>query len=167
VPASVPTEGNRTIRSYAYTRFGEVARVDECVDGQVFTTEYGYDDAHGRQDRVTYPHAAGMTLATQYHYTKGGALYAVSDLGAGSLLWAASAVDAMGQVSKEQTSNGVETVTVRNPSRGWVRHIGTTAVADNHTVIQQRDNDYDEAGNLRPRERCQTPIQKRGNWAPP
>jgi hypothetical protein len=58
-------------------------------------------------------------------------------------------------VTEERTGNGVETVSTRQPSTGWLMHATTTALADNGTVIQDWTNTYDEAGNLRSRARSE------------
>jgi RHS repeat-associated protein len=69
--------------------------------------------------------------------------------------WVAKSMNAAGQVTDEYTRNGVETVSTRNPSTGWLMDATTTAVADNNTLIQKWTNTYDEAGNLRSRARSE------------
>jgi hypothetical protein len=41
-----------------YSNFGELAETVECNDGEVFQTNYDYDE-FGRETFVTYPVAAG------------------------------------------------------------------------------------------------------------
>jgi RHS repeat-associated protein len=155
IPNTTQTSGNRAGRSYLYTQFGELAEVDECVDGETFSTTYQYDDTHGRQSGVTYPQVNGATFAVAYNYTSLGFLQSVTDASDNKVYWAAKSTNAAGQVIDEFTRNGVETVSTRNPSTGWLLGATTTAVADNNTVIQQWNNTFDEAGNLRSRSRSQ------------
>jgi hypothetical protein len=42
IPNTTQTDGNRAGRSYTYNSFGDVAQVDECIDGETFTTKYTY-----------------------------------------------------------------------------------------------------------------------------
>ena len=155
IPNTTQTSGNRAGRSYIYTQFGELVGVDECVDGETFSTTYQYDDTHGRQSGVTYPQVSGTSFAVTYNYTSLGFLQSVTDASDNKVYWAAKATNAAGQVIDEFTRNGVETVSTRNPSTGWLLGATTTAVADNNTVIQQWNNTFDEAGNLRSRSRSQ------------
>ena len=144
-------------RSFTYTPFGEVAQVDECIDGETFSTNYEYDEL-GRQSLVTYPktdETTGSRFAVEYHYTQLGFLQYVADPSDHAPYWVAKAMNAAGQVTSEYTRNGVETVSTRNPSTGWLMDATTTAVADNNTMIQKWTNTYDEVGNLRSRARSQ------------
>jgi RHS repeat-associated protein len=158
IPYTRMTDGNRTGRSFSYTPFGDVAQVDECIDGETFSTQYTYD-AQGRQDVVTYPQATNSSrvFAVRYNYTSLGFLHSVTDANDpnNTMYWAATASNAAGQVTAERTRNGVETVSTRHPSTGWLMNSESTAKADNATLIQKWANTYDEAGNLRSRARSE------------
>jgi RHS repeat-associated protein len=153
VGASVPG-GSRPVKQFWYDSAGNVQRVDECYDGTTFVTTYEYD-ALGRQSLVRYPAASGSQLTVGYHYTTSGFLHYLTDESTDySLLWLAKEVDGGGNVVREQTRNGVETVTARNQATGWVTSTVSTAHYDGETVIQNLTNTvYDEAGNLRERTR--------------
>ena len=70
------------------------------------------------------------------------------------VIWQANATNALGQVLDEQTRNGVQTMTTRNPAMGW--ELGSVSTAHNagQAVIQNWSYTYDEAGNLRTRVRA-------------
>ena len=131
-----------------------MAQVDECIDGETFTTKYTYNQL-GQQSVVTYPAVEGTSFAAQYNYTSLGFLHSVTDASDNSLYWAAKQTNAAGQVTDEVTRNGVETVSTRNNPTGWLMGSTTTALADNNTLIQKWTNSFDEAGNLLSRARSE------------
>jgi RHS repeat-associated protein len=151
--ASPHVPGNRAFRSFKYTEFGDIAEENQCVDGVTFVTSYGYDP-FGRQNVVRYPTITGQQrLSVEHHYTTLGFLQYTSDLADGSVLWAATNMNALGHVTGETLKNGVETTSLRNPSTGWLIHSDSVAHADGNRVIQRWDHAYDEAGNLLRRNR--------------
>jgi RHS repeat-associated protein len=157
IPGTSQTDGNRSGRSFSYDDRGAVSNVSECTDGETFDTTYDYD-RQGRTSAITYPGVvgnpvAGNRLAVGYHYTATNRLQYVFDLSDNSVLWSATAVNALGQIVKETTRNGVETVSQRNPVTGWLMGATSTAYLDGSTLIQDRSYGYDEAGNLRARTR--------------
>jgi len=147
------TSGQIAVKVYVYTALGELQEVDECADGTHFATQYQYDSA-GRQSLIRYPAVGGSQLAVGYHYTSLGFLQYLTDESTDySVLWQAKAMNALGQVTDQQTLNGVETVTTPNPSTGWMMGSTSTAHADGETVIQNWSTTYDEAGDLLTRSR--------------
>jgi hypothetical protein len=66
-------------------------------------------------------------LGLEYHYTKLGFLQYVADASDHKPYWVAKSMNAAGQVVDEQTLNGVETVSTRNPSTGWLMDATTTS----------------------------------------
>ena len=152
-PSAAVSGGNRPVRSFQYTPFGDLDTTSECVDGEVFPTTYQYD-ALGRQSEIRYPPVGNSQLAVGYHYTSLGFLQYLTDNSVDySVLWQVKTQNALGQVLDEQTGNGVETVSTRNPTNGWLLHSTATAHADGDNLIQWLDFAYDELGNLRSRER--------------
>jgi RHS repeat-associated protein len=149
-PCSIPylngTTDLRSGRYFTYTSNGDVESESQCVDGDTFITNYEYD-AVGRQNLVRYPDVRGTRLAVRYHYTTLGFLQYLTDDADNSVYWKASAMNALGQVTAEQTKNGVSTVSTRNPV-GWLLARSSTAQADGNTLIQNWEHQYDEAGNL-------------------
>ena len=142
--------GNRAVKTYAYTAFGDLQAVAECSDGDTFQTAYE-NDAIGRQSLVRYPAVNGKQLAVRYHYTGLGDLQYLGDESSTSdygILWQAKAMDAFGRVTDEQARNGVETVQTRSPGNGWLTGSVSTAHADGNTAIQNWGGGFDEVGNL-------------------
>ena len=133
-------------------RFGDVVQATDCADGSTFVTDYGYDD-FGRPNLVRYPSVKGNRFAVDYAYTEAGYLHYVADDADGGVIWSAKAMNAAGQVTDEQLRNGVETQSVLNDATGWLLGRTSTAHGDGETVIQQWANAFDEAGNLRGRQR--------------
>jgi RHS repeat-associated protein len=155
-PCSIPyvdaTDGNRAGKALTYDNFGQLSQIAECVDGETFTTSFQYD-ALSRKSVVTYPQVDGTQLSVGYKYTDTGSLQYVTDASDGSVLWAATAVNAMGQVTAEYTRNGVTTSKTRSPVTGWLLTSTSTAQADSGRKIQGWTYQYDEAGDLMERDR--------------
>src|SRR6185312_12589969 len=101
--------GNRAVKTYQYTPFGDIQEADECADGATFATSYQFDSL-GRQSLVRYPIVNNSQLAVGYHYTSLGYLQYLTDESTDySVLWQAKAVNVLGQITDEQMRNGVET----------------------------------------------------------
>jgi RHS repeat-associated protein len=151
-PCSVPyvtlTDGKRSGLSFAYDQFGELVQESQCTDGDMFVTTYEYDSL-GRQSLVRYPAVHQSQLAVGYHYTSLGYLQYLTDESTDyGVLWQAKSMNALGQVTDEQMRNGVETVSNRNASTGWLMGSTSTAHADGNNVIQNWVYTFDEVGNL-------------------
>jgi RHS repeat-associated protein len=158
IPAGATvTGGQRAVKSFQYTAFGDVQEVDECADGASFVTSYQYDGL-GRQSLIRYPQVNGnQQLAVGYHYTSVGYLQYLTDESSDySVLWQAKAMNAIGQVIDEQMRNGVETASTRNTLTGWLLASRATAHADSDNVIQDWSYGFDELGNLLTRGRRDT-----------
>lgn len=152
IPHVSLTEGSRPGRWFEYTQFGEPRDTFECVDGTSYGTSRVFDPL-GRVQRLRYPEIEGQRLTVENHYTRAGYLQYVTDAADDGIYWAATDVNALGQVTKQQTRNGVESVSKRNGATGWLMGETSTAHADADTVIQRWAYEYDEGGNLRRRER--------------
>jgi hypothetical protein len=144
-------------RSVKYTQFGQLDEESECTDGETFVTSHEYD-GYGRPGALKYPAVKGSRLTVEYHYTDMGFLQYLSDRLDGSIYWAASEMNALGQVTREITKNGVETTWQRNSSVGWLLGSTSTAHADGNKVIQKWGYGFDEAGNLLKRSRADALI---------
>jgi RHS repeat-associated protein len=154
IPFVTVTDGNRAGKSFTYDQFGDVQQVSECADGATFVSSYEYD-ALGRQSMVRYPVVKQSQLAVGYHYTSLGYLQYLTDESSDyGVLWQAKAMNAFGQVTDEQTRNGVETVSNRNPLTGWLLGSTATAHADHENLIQNWSYGFDELGNLLARNRA-------------
>ena len=153
LPYGLATDSKRSARWFTYGPFGDVLEASECTDGETFSTQFQYDSV-GRQQVIFYPAINGARFAIEYHYTRFGFLWYLTDHADGSLFWVATAMNAMGQVTQERTRNGVETLTTRNPATGWLMDSFSVAHADGDTVIQNWVYHYDELGNLRWRGRA-------------
>src|SRR5207249_4295031 len=128
------TDGNRAGKSFTYTPLGETQDVTECVDNRTFTTHYQYDNL-GRQIGITYPEVGDDRLTVRYQYTRAGYLHYVVNAADEHIYWAATGVNALGQVTSEYTRNGVETIDARNPLTGWLMDSHSQAHADNENLI--------------------------------
>jgi RHS repeat-associated protein len=147
------TGGQRAVKAFQFTPFGDLQEADECADGSPFETTFQYD-AFGRQSLVRYPAVASGQLAVGYHYTSLGYLHYLTDESSDySVLWQAKAMNALGQVTDEQMRNGVETISNRNPLTGWLLGSTATAHADQESAIQNWSYGFDEKGNLLSRSR--------------
>jgi RHS repeat-associated protein len=89
----------------------------------------------------------------QNHYSAKGFLNYVADAATGNVLWAATAVDALGRLTAEQTGNGVVTESHFNPSTGWLMSTSSTSDGGHGTLIQKWGYGYDEVGNVMKRTR--------------
>jgi RHS repeat-associated protein len=152
-PLITLTDGNRPVHSYSYDAFGRVLDDSECTDGETFVTSHVYDGI-GREASAVYPAINGQRASIGYHYTNFGYLqYLTDDSVDGSVLWQAKSTNALGQLTDQLTSNGVETVETHNQSRGWLLASTSTAHLSGDAVIQNSSYTYDEAGNLLSRSR--------------
>jgi RHS repeat-associated protein len=152
IPGITATSGERAGKSYRYTGFGQLDEIQECVDGTTYKTSYDYDSA-GRQRTVRYPDVKGSRLTLNYAYTSTGYLFHITDAADGMIYWAAKEVNAQGQVTREITRNGVETVGERNDATGWLMGSTSTAHSNGEKAIQEWKYTFDETGNLRTRDR--------------
>jgi RHS repeat-associated protein len=152
IPYFAPSGALRVGRWFEYDTFGNVLEAFECADGTKFQTSYSYD-AVGRQQVIRYPEVNGERLAVEYHYTAKGFLHYLTNATDHSLYWAATSVDARGQVTSEYTRSGVETLSTRNPATGWLTASSSIAHGDLDRLIQDWNYEYDVAGNLRRRSR--------------
>jgi RHS repeat-associated protein len=146
IPHVGQTSGNRAGRWFVYDAFGSVTESNECVDGTRFITNYQYDN-FGRQEIVRYPSVGTSRFEVRYNYTERGFLHFLTDEADDKVLWAATEMNALGQVTREYTRNGVETVSNRNKATGWLMGRTSTAHANDDDVIQNWAYRYDEVGN--------------------
>ncbi|HXU01683.1 MAG TPA: RHS repeat-associated core domain-containing protein, partial [Polyangia bacterium] len=153
IPRATLTDGNRSGRSYTYTDLGELKDVTECVDGKDFVTSFEYDQL-GRASVIRYPQVGTERLAVEYHYSALGFLYYITNQADGSLYWAATRMNARGEVTDEYTGNGVQTISNRNDVTGWLMGSTSTAHADGDNLIQLATYQYDQIGNLTSRTRA-------------
>jgi RHS repeat-associated protein len=154
VPHTTQTSGNRAGRWFTYNPFGDTSEAFECVDGETFSTQYDYDN-FGRQQVVRYPEVNSSRFAVKYNYTSLGFLQYISDAADDKVYWQAKAMSAAGFVTDELTRNGVETVSTRNLSAGWLLGQTVTSQADGDNLIQGLKYKFDVLGNLQTRMRSE------------
>ncbi|MDR2584998.1 MAG: FG-GAP-like repeat-containing protein, partial [Prevotellaceae bacterium] len=125
-------ENNSTVRSYAYTPFGQVASIAEKIDGIDYTTGYTYN-SYGQLTEKQSP--SGMRVGYQYN---NGLLTTMRNAETNTLLWQANAINALGQVTTGTLGNGLQRVmgydTYHLPNQ--------IALKDGSTIIDQIDYGY-------------------------
>jgi RHS repeat-associated protein len=161
-PVTAANLGKRPVKSFQYTALGDVELVSECTDGEIFSTGFHYDDL-GRQDLVTYPEVRGSRLGVEYHYTSLGYLHFLRDASDQAVYWAATSVNAAGQVTAEYTRNGVDTISQYSPATGWLLARASAAYGNGSQLIQAWAYRFDEAGNLRRRLRMDEVAQNKSD----
>jgi RHS repeat-associated protein len=146
-------DGNRALRWFHYNDLGELEEAFECADGVTSSSQHIYDTA-GRESLLRYPDISGSRLSVRYNYTSTGHLQFLSDDSDGSVIWQALQSDASGQIASEELRNGVQTTTDRNPGTGWVMSANAISHAESDAAIQGWSYKYDEAGNVKERDRA-------------
>jgi RHS repeat-associated protein len=144
--------GKRAIRWSEYSDLGDPIESFECTDGATFNVSTDFIQA--RPSVMRYPAVQESRMAVSYHYNAAGYLQYLMDDGPNKLLWAALEANAQGQITREVTPNGVETVNERNPSTGWLMHTESHAQLEFDDLIQNWTYGYDEVGNIRHRDQA-------------
>ena len=111
-----------------------------------------YQATTGLVDSLTYPvSTAGYRLKLQYEYDRG-LLNRVRDFNAASTVyWAATSMDAYGQIIDETLGNGLRTIRGAQPRTGLLESI-TSGPSAAPTASQDLEYVWDAAGNLSSRQ---------------
>jgi RHS repeat-associated protein len=144
VAAVTSPTGN--VKAYTYDPLSRPASVALTVEGETFTSRFGYDD-FGRLHDIVYPQAEGVDpLVVLYEQDTSGNLVTVRDNATGTAYWSLDFVDGMGRATLESL-NGGATTTHRDYDRatGATTRILTAAGA---TTLQDLRYGYDASVRL-------------------
>lgn len=115
-------------------------------NGQSFISSLSYD-LLDRQSKITYPETSvASALTLNYHYNQHGYLHYITDDADDSVYWTARAVNARGQLTHEQSKNGVNTVTNYNNAKGWLLKARSETITGD--LIQEANYSHDKLGNI-------------------
>lgn len=161
--------GESTNRRWVYDNLGRPASSSTRLspNGVVMNTQLAYQPNTGRLASQTYP--SGLQLG--YDYTGLGFLHKVQlmtavtisplpnsqgqtaagvNLGSGSVLWQAKAVNAWGKVEQQALGNGIVNSASFEPATGRILELAAGTVAQARSV-QHMAYAWDSLGNLRTR----------------
>lgn len=122
--------------SYTYDKYGRTVRKHTLIDDKEYETAYTYDAAN-HIETVTYPNG----LKVKNGYDDCGIQTSVSNADGQKKYWKLSALNARGQIEKEEYGNGLVTSTCYDAARGTVAGIFTEG-------IQNWSYAFDAVGNL-------------------
>lgn len=135
---------NGVYKIYAYDETGRLKRVDRLFDYGMSSVGYEYD-GESRLTTLHYPEAAGRPFAVGYSYNPFGYLDEVRDVTDAptttSPIWRATDRDAIGRVTEEVVSTGVQTNRVYDPRTGRLSSV-ITKLPDN-SIIQSVAYEYE------------------------
>ncbi len=136
---------NQTITyDYDAAHLNRLLSKTERLFGTDYTTTYTYDDAAGfplRVQSVTYP--TGYETRNVYDPATG-QRHKIED-GQGNALWETLEKNALGQITRYTTGNGVESARDYYPTTGRLQSIYTVK---NQNILQNLGYEYDDFGNL-------------------
>ena len=136
---------NQTITyDYDAAHLNRLLSKTERLFGTDYTTTYTYDDAAGfplRVQSVTYP--TGYETRNVYDPATG-QRHKIED-GQGNALWETLEKNALGQITRYTTGNGVESARDYYPTTGRLQSIYT---AKNQNILQYLGYEYDDFSNL-------------------
>ncbi len=115
-------------------------------NNQSFVNAISYD-LLDRQSKITYPETSvASALTLNYHYNQHGYLHYITDDTDDSIYWIARAVNARGQLTSEQSKNGVSTVSNYNNAKGWLLETRSETITGD--LVQQASYNHDKLGNI-------------------
>jgi RHS repeat-associated protein len=136
---------NQTITyNYDAAHLNRLASKTERLFGADYQTAYTYDDALGfplRVQSVTYP--TGYETRNVYDPVTS-QLYKIEN-GQGDALWETIETNALGQITRFSTGNGVQSERFYYPATGRLQGIYS---ATNQNILQNLGYEYDDFGNL-------------------
>ena len=136
---------NQTITyDYDATHLNRLSSKTERLFGTDYTTSFAYDDAAGfplRVQSVTYP--TGYTTRNVYDPATG-QRHKIEDA-QGNALWETLEKNALGQITRFATGNGVVTAQAYHPATGRLESISSDK---NQNNLQSLGYMYDDFGNL-------------------
>lgn len=140
---SISTAANKyVVQSYHYEpTYGRLEKVDETIDGILFSTEYTYD-TQGRIDELTYP--SGFKIKQRYN-TFTGQLERVTNIANSYTYWEAQSENARGQLTAYQQGGILNTSMDFNAATGYLQEIKTV---HGSSLKHHQSFQFDAIGNL-------------------
>ncbi|MBK9261599.1 MAG: RHS repeat-associated core domain-containing protein [Polyangiaceae bacterium] len=136
------------IKTYAYSKRGQLEGMTLSVAGESFTARMTYDDV-GRPKALQYPQPLGaLPFGVTYEHDKHGHRIGVRDTYTNDAYWQLTDVDQAGRYKGELFGNGVTTARGYDHEKGALKSITTTKGA---ATIQQLAYAWDERLNLKSR----------------
>ncbi|MBK9260810.1 MAG: type IV secretion protein Rhs, partial [Polyangiaceae bacterium] len=136
------------IKTYTYSKRGQLEGMTLSVAGESFTAQMTYDDL-GRPKSLEYPWPLGEEpFGVTYEYDKRGHRLSVRDTYTNVAYWQLTTVDDAGRYKGEAFGNGVTTARSYHGDKQALKSITTTKGA---ATIQQLAYDWDQQLNLKSR----------------
>lgn len=123
-------------KNYEYDQYGRVVKETDIIERINYVTETAYD-SEGHVSKITYPSG----LEVQNNYAACGMQVSVTNAKTGQLYWKLNAINARGQIEKEEFGNGLVSTTQYDAKKGTVASIYTPG-------IQNWTYSFDGVGNL-------------------
>jgi RHS repeat-associated protein len=140
------TSPTGNVEAYGYDPLSRPASVALTVEGETFTSAFGYDGV-GRLHTIAYPQGEGVDpLVVRYDRDGSGNLVAVRDNATGATYWSLEDVDGAGRATLEALAGGATTTHHDfNPATGALTRIVTAAGAQ---TLQDLRYGYDGSVRL-------------------
>ena len=123
-------------KNYEYDQYGRVVKETDIIERINYVTETAYD-SEGHVSKITYPSG----LEVQNNYAACGMQVSVTNAKTGQLYWKLNAINARGQIEKEEFGNGLVSTIQYDAKKGTVASIYTPG-------IQNWTYSFDGVGNL-------------------
>ncbi len=139
---SLKSVGNETHQTtYTYDNLLRVTQVVDRIVDDEYTTSYTYD-VYGRAKTTEYP--TGYSLIS--FYNEHGYLSHFREGGSNNKVWEALEINALGQINRFATGNGLQTTNTYYPGNARLHTVQTKA--GETTPIQDMEYGWDALGNL-------------------
>ncbi len=133
----VASVGNiKSSYSYTYDKYGRTIKKHTLIDDREYETAYTYD-ATNHIATITYPNG----LKVKNGYDDCGTQTSVSNADSQKVYWKLTALNARGQIEKEEYGNGLVTSIDYDAAKGTISHMFTPG-------IQNWRYDFNSVGNL-------------------
>lgn len=132
--------------SFTYDGLSRLQDGTTTIEGNSFTTTYGYDANTGFKNSTTFPADSGgvrTRVDTSFSY---GLPSALTIANTGAVVWRANAANARGSITDATLGNGLSTRTTIDKITGWIRNRKTGVGTG--TTVQNLAYEWDNVGNL-------------------
>ncbi len=150
-------ESPDAIKTYSYSKRGQLETEMLAVVGESFVVSLGYDDV-GHVESVDYPQPLGQEpFGVMYEHDEHGFVVGVRDKATSESFWDLREVDDAGRIQKERFGNGVETLRGYESDKQTLKSISTSL---GNTNIQELSYAWDSRLNLKSRTDALQPQNK-------